>query len=118
MALRARKWLERKTRERAFGQWAEMAESVEFMGPGRIKRLTDEALALRASLNRFLMRGDSFVRARGSMNPARFLFLRRDRLVVFAVASRCACTGFCILRSRPRPGWNTSTRWKSAPRMR
>ncbi|HWL55416.1 MAG TPA: DUF6478 family protein [Paracoccus sp. (in: a-proteobacteria)] len=58
MALRTRKWLERKTRERAFRQWAEMAESVEFMPPGRIRGLTDEALALRASLNRFLMRGD------------------------------------------------------------
>lgn len=35
-----------------------MAEDVEFMPPGRIRNLTDEALALRASLNRFLMRGD------------------------------------------------------------
>lgn len=58
MAMRPRKWLERKTRERALRQWAEMAESVEFMGPGRIRNLTEEAMALRASLNRFLMRGD------------------------------------------------------------
>lgn len=58
MAVRPHKWLERKTRERAYRQWAEMAEDVEFMGPGRIRGLTDEALALRASLNRFLMRGD------------------------------------------------------------
>ncbi|SMO79439.1 DUF6478 family protein [Paracoccus laeviglucosivorans] len=59
MAVRPRKWLERKTRERAQRQWADMAESVEFMGWNRIRGLTDEALALRASLNRFLMRGDS-----------------------------------------------------------
>lgn len=58
MAVRPRKWLQRKTRERARGLWAEMAESVEFMGPGRIRALTEEALALRASVNRFLMRGD------------------------------------------------------------
>lgn len=58
MAVRPRKWLQRKVRERAGRQWAGMAEDVEFMGPGRIRRLTDEALALRASLNRFLMRGD------------------------------------------------------------
>lgn len=58
MAVRPRKWFERKTRERSQLQWAEMAESVEFMGPGRIRGLTEEALALRASLNRFLMRGD------------------------------------------------------------
>lgn len=58
MAVRPRKWLDRKTRERAQRHWAEMAEDVEFMGPGRIRGLTEEALALRASLNRFLMRGD------------------------------------------------------------
>lgn len=58
MAVRPRKWLERKTRERSQRQWAEMAESVEFMGPGRIRDLTEEALTLRGSLNRFLMRGD------------------------------------------------------------
>lgn len=58
MAVRPRKWLDRKARERAQAQWAEMAESVEFMGPARIRNLTEEAMALRASLNRFLMRGD------------------------------------------------------------
>ena len=58
MAIRPRRWLDRRARERALAQWAEMAESVEFMGPGRIRALTDEALALRASINRFLMRGD------------------------------------------------------------
>lgn len=58
MAVRPRNWLERKARERAQRQWAEMAESVEFMSQGRIRGLTDEALTLRASLNRFMMRGD------------------------------------------------------------
>lgn len=58
MAMRPRKWLDRKARERAQAQWADMAESVEFMGPARIRNLTEEAVALRASLNRFLMRGD------------------------------------------------------------
>lgn len=58
MAVRPRKWLERKARERAQRQWSEMAESVEFMSQGRIRGLTDEALTLRASLNRFMMRGD------------------------------------------------------------
>lgn len=35
-----------------------MAESVVAMSPGRIRLLSQDALALRASLNRFLMRGD------------------------------------------------------------
>ncbi|MBD9526226.1 MULTISPECIES: DUF6478 family protein [Paracoccus] len=58
MAVRPGRWLDRKSRERAMRQWAEMAESVEFMAHGRIRGLADEAHALRASLNRFLMRGD------------------------------------------------------------
>lgn len=58
MAMRPRSWLDRITRERAARQWSEMAESVEYMGPSRIRRLTEEALALRTSLNRFMMRGD------------------------------------------------------------
>ncbi|MFT4013378.1 MAG: DUF6478 family protein [Paracoccus sp. (in: a-proteobacteria)] len=58
MAMRPRKWLERRTREAAARQWAAMAEDVEFMSRGRIRGLTDEALSLRSSLNRFLMRGD------------------------------------------------------------
>ncbi|MTH78995.1 DUF6478 family protein [Paracoccus aestuariivivens] len=58
MAVRPSKWFERKSRERTMRLWAEMAESVQFMPQGQIRRLTDEALGLRASLNRFLMRGD------------------------------------------------------------
>ncbi|WP_134681890.1 DUF6478 family protein [Paracoccus ravus] len=58
MAVRPRQWIERQARQRVLLQWAEMAESVEFMPPKRIRRLSDEAMALRASLNRFLMRGD------------------------------------------------------------
>ncbi|MDS9466231.1 DUF6478 family protein [Paracoccus sp. MBLB3053] len=58
MAVRPSKWLDRKTRQRALRQWAEIAEEVEFMAPPRIRRLTQEAHLLRASLNRFFMRGD------------------------------------------------------------
>lgn len=58
MAFRPRKWLERKARERALGQWMRLSESVEALGPGRLRGLRDEALGLRASLDRFLIRAD------------------------------------------------------------
>lgn len=58
MAVRPRDWLDRRTRERAQTQWAALAEDVVAMSTGRIGHLTEEALALRASVNRFLMRGD------------------------------------------------------------
>lgn len=58
MAIRPSRWLNRKSRDRAARNWASMAERVEEMPLGRIRRLSDEALGLRASLNRFLMRGE------------------------------------------------------------
>lgn len=58
MAVRPRRWLERKTRERALGQWTRLSENVETLGPARLRNLRDEALGLRASLDRFLIRAD------------------------------------------------------------
>ena len=58
MAMRPRKWIERKTRERALRQWAALAEGAESLGAGRLRGLRDEALGLRASLDRFLIRAD------------------------------------------------------------
>ena len=58
MAVRPRKWLERKTRERASGQWMRLSNDVQALGQARLRSLRDEALALRASLDRFLIRAD------------------------------------------------------------
>lgn len=58
MAMRPRKWLERKTRERALHQWCALAEGVDNIGASRMRHLRDEALGLRANLDRFLVRSD------------------------------------------------------------
>lgn len=58
MAMRPRKWIERKTREGARRQWSALAETAETLGPGRLRHLREEALDLRASLDRFLIRAD------------------------------------------------------------
>ena len=58
MAIRPRKWLERKTREQALRQWTALAKGVEALGPARLRHLRDEALDLRGSLDRFLIEAD------------------------------------------------------------
>ena len=58
MAARLRKWLERRTRERAERQWTRLSQRVERLGPASLRRLRDEALGLRASINRFLQGTD------------------------------------------------------------
>ncbi|MDQ7775369.1 MAG: DUF6478 family protein [Paracoccus aminovorans] len=58
MAMRPRKWIERKTREGALRQWTALADQAEGLGPSRLRNLRDEALGLRASLDRFLIRAD------------------------------------------------------------
>lgn len=58
MAARLRKWLERRTRERAERQWSRLSQRVERLGPTGLRRLRDEALGLRASINRFLQGAD------------------------------------------------------------
>ena len=58
MAARLRKWLERRTRERAERQWNRLSQRVERLGPASLRRLRDEALGLRASINRFLQGAD------------------------------------------------------------
>ena len=58
MAARLRKWLERRTRERAERQWTRLSQRVERLGPASLRRLRDEALGLRASINRFLQGAD------------------------------------------------------------
>lgn len=58
MAMRPRKWIERKTRERALLQWSALAEQAESLGAGRLRALRDEAVGLRGSLDRFLIRAD------------------------------------------------------------
>lgn len=58
MAMRPRKWLERKTRERALRHWGALAEGVAGMGPSRLRNLRAEALGLRANLDRFLIHSD------------------------------------------------------------
>ncbi len=58
MAMRPRRWLERQTRERAEGQWRALAASTERLELGQLRRLRDEALGLRASLNHFLLGAD------------------------------------------------------------
>lgn len=69
MAMRPRKWIERKTRERALRHWADLAETAEALGPGRLRSLRDEALGLRASLDRFLIRADRrAVRSRAALD--------------------------------------------------
>lgn len=58
MAMRPRKWIERKTREGALRQWTALAEQAETLGPTRLRGLRNEAMGLRASLDRFLIRAD------------------------------------------------------------
>ncbi|WP_233253508.1 DUF6478 family protein, partial [Paracoccus binzhouensis] len=58
MVMRPRKWIERKTRARALRHWRALAEEAEILGPGRLRGLREEALALRAGLDRFLLRAD------------------------------------------------------------
>lgn len=69
MVMRPRKWIERKTRARALRHWRALAEEAEILGPGRLRGLREEALALRAGLDRFLLRADRRVaRARAALD--------------------------------------------------
>ncbi|RDW12294.1 DUF6478 family protein [Paracoccus thiocyanatus] len=69
MAIRPRTWLERKTRERALRQWTALAQQVETLGPGRLRRLREEALDLRGSLERFLVGADRrAIRSRAALD--------------------------------------------------
>ncbi|WP_347266304.1 DUF6478 family protein [Paracoccus sp. (in: a-proteobacteria)] len=56
--MRPRKWLDRKTRESALRQWGDLAAAERAPGPVRLALLRDEALGLRAQLDRFLGRTD------------------------------------------------------------
>ena len=126
MAVRPGRWLDRKSRERAMRQWAEMAESVEFMAHGRIRGLADEAHALRASLNRFLMRGDrkasisravsgSSVLARATISISPPASAEGAR-ICFASPRTAARTSSANapLPSTDTPSWSTSAvRWLS-----
>ncbi|MBP6677843.1 MAG: hypothetical protein KA156_02015 [Paracoccus sp.] len=58
MAARLRKWLEHRTRERAERQWNRLSQRVERLGPASLRRLRNEALGLRASIDRFLQGAD------------------------------------------------------------
>ncbi|UFS65335.1 DUF6478 family protein [Paracoccus denitrificans] len=58
MAIRPRKWLERKARERVARQWTALARGVETLTPARLRNLRDEALGLRGDLDRFLVGTD------------------------------------------------------------
>ena len=58
MAIRPRKWLDRKLRERAFRRWSEVAENAAGFGPLRKRALREEAISLRRQLDLVLMRTD------------------------------------------------------------
>ena len=58
MVMRPRSWLERQARERAQRQWLALSASTHSMGQTQLRRLRDEALGLRSSLNRFLSGAD------------------------------------------------------------
>ena len=58
MAARLRKWLQRRTRERAERQWNRLSHRIERLGPASLRRLRDEALGLRSSINRILLGSD------------------------------------------------------------
>ncbi|KGJ04854.1 hypothetical protein IT41_09340 [Paracoccus halophilus] len=50
--------MQRKAREHLRDQWARLSDNAETMGPARLRQLRDEALSLRASLDRFMIRAD------------------------------------------------------------
>lgn len=62
MSARLRNWLERRTRERAERQWSSLSQRVARLGQGRLRGLRDEALGLRASIDRFLQGADDRAR--------------------------------------------------------
>lgn len=69
MAIRPRKWLERKAREQVLRQWTALATGIEALGPASLRHLRSEALDLRGNLDRFLTGADRHaVRSRAALD--------------------------------------------------
>lgn len=58
MAIRPRKWLDRKLREAAYRRWSHVAEIAAGLGTVRKRSLREEALVLRRKLDLVLIRTD------------------------------------------------------------
>lgn len=61
MAIRPRKWLDRKLREYGYRRWSALAEIAGGLGPLRKRVLRDEAQALRRKLDLVLIRTDGLI---------------------------------------------------------